>query len=178
MPVMITLNKIRAVSLDNGAWKKVYESHKHLGADTDFPLSSVLDSNGLYDTLLCFSVLPRYIKIPKHFAIWCAWDVQHLMMDNRSIDALDVAERYLGGDATREELEEAIEDAFEAASNARDVANASEHEHEHANAAYAAAFAVRSADNHLNAAYAAATYAAISHDSNQKQASKLREMLD
>jgi hypothetical protein len=38
------------------------------------------------------------------FAVWCARQVQHLMKDSRSIAALDVAERFANGQATKDEL--------------------------------------------------------------------------
>jgi len=38
------------------------------------------------------------------FAVWCARQVQHLMDDQRSINALDVAELHINGFATNEEL--------------------------------------------------------------------------
>jgi hypothetical protein len=38
------------------------------------------------------------------FAVGCARKVQHLMKDQQSIDALDVAERYANGNATEDEL--------------------------------------------------------------------------
>ena len=38
------------------------------------------------------------------YAVWCARQVQHLMTDQRSIDALDVAERYANGLANENEL--------------------------------------------------------------------------
>jgi hypothetical protein len=38
------------------------------------------------------------------FAVWSARQVQHLMADSRSINALDVAEQYSHGNATKEEL--------------------------------------------------------------------------
>lgn len=38
------------------------------------------------------------------FAVWCARQVQHLMIDPRSIAALDVAERYARGEASADEL--------------------------------------------------------------------------
>jgi len=43
-------------------------------------------------------------KTLRLFAVGCARKVQHLMKDQRSIDALDVAERYANGDATEDEL--------------------------------------------------------------------------
>lgn len=48
------------------------------------------------------------------FAVKCARRVQHLMTDKRSIHALDVAERYANGDASREELNAAVASAREA----------------------------------------------------------------
>ena len=40
----------------------------------------------------------------RHFAVWCARQVQHLMTDQRSLAALDVAERYAEGQATAKQL--------------------------------------------------------------------------
>lgn len=40
----------------------------------------------------------------RRFAVWSARQVQHLMTDERSVNALDVAERYADGAATDEEL--------------------------------------------------------------------------
>jgi hypothetical protein len=38
------------------------------------------------------------------FAVWCARQVQHLLTDPRSVNAIDVAERYANGEATDEDL--------------------------------------------------------------------------
>lgn len=43
-------------------------------------------------------------KTLRLFAVGCARRVQHLMTDQRSLDALDVAERYANGNATKNEL--------------------------------------------------------------------------
>ena len=48
------------------------------------------------------------------FAVWCARQVQHLMTDQRSLDALDVAERHANGQATDEELSAARDAAWAA----------------------------------------------------------------
>jgi len=40
----------------------------------------------------------------REFALWCAERVRSLMTDERSTSALDVAARYLRGEATDEEL--------------------------------------------------------------------------
>lgn len=49
------------------------------------------------------------------FAVWSARQVQHLMTDPRSINALDVAERHVHGQATDEELSASWEAAKKAA---------------------------------------------------------------
>lgn len=57
------------------------------------------------------------------FAVWCARQVEHLMTDERSIAALDVAERFAAGDATKDELAAAWDAAWDAARDAaRDAA--------------------------------------------------------
>lgn len=84
-------------------------------------------------------------KTLRLFAVKCARQVQHLMTDERSINALDVAERYANGLATAEELAAAraaawaAEAAAEAAA-ARAAAEAAAWAAEGA-AAWAAAFA-------------------------------------
>jgi hypothetical protein len=166
MPVMITLNKIRAVSPCVAGWEKVLKAHKYLGMDTEFPLSSVLYSNNLYDTLWCFYVLPEHIEIPKRFALWCARDVQHLITDEICINVLDVAERYLDGNATGEELEAAV-NAANACYDAVAVAVAA-----------AVACAVLRAAYACYAADAAARVVYDDDDMRKRQINKLREMLD
>ena len=52
------------------------------------------------------------------FAVGCARKVQHLMADQRSINALDVAERYANGLASDEDLASAKKAAWEAAREA------------------------------------------------------------
>ena len=53
-------------------------------------------------------------KTLRLFAVRCARLAQHLMKDQRSINALDVAERYANGLATAEELEIARVEAWAA----------------------------------------------------------------
>jgi len=59
----------------------------------------------------------------RRFAVWSARQVQHVMTDDRSLNALDIAERYANGDATDEELADARAAAC-AAAYAADAADA------------------------------------------------------
>jgi hypothetical protein len=110
------------------------------------------------------------------FAVWCARQVQHLMADQRSIDALDVAERYANGFATDDELAAAKSAAYAvaaapAANAARDAADAArDAARDAADAAADAAYAARDAAHAVAAAWGAALYAA-----KEQQAAWLRE---
>jgi len=67
---------------------------------------SILASNGIEDAiwaLCCIENAGRDRDI-RLFAVWCARQVEHLMTDQRSKDALDVAERHANGLATDGEL--------------------------------------------------------------------------
>ena len=117
-----TLNKIREHQPCADWWEKLL---KHLGktkAD-DEPLSllTILDSHGLDDALWCLRAVDGYRKEIMLFAVWCARQVQHLMTDKRSIDALDVADRFASGQATSDELYAAWDAARDAATDARDA---------------------------------------------------------
>ena len=114
--ITTTLNRIRAHGPCAEFWAKLL---KHLGktqADDDpLPFETILESNGLYDALWCCRTEPQHAREWRLFAVWCARQVQHLMTDQRSIDALDVAERHAIGQATDAELETARAAAWDAA---------------------------------------------------------------
>ena len=103
-----TLNAIRSKSPCSEGWKKLL-AHLGKSAADDEPLSllTILDSNGLDDAIWCLRAVTGHDKEIRLFAVWCARQVQHLMADQRSVNALDVAERFANGDATEEELEAA-----------------------------------------------------------------------
>jgi len=100
-----TLNKIRSHSPCENGWKKLL---KHLGKaapdDEPLPLLTILNSNGLEDAVWCFRAIEGFDREIRLFAVFCARRVQHLMTDQRSLTALDVAERFANGLATEEEL--------------------------------------------------------------------------
>jgi len=103
-----TLNKIREHEPCTDGWKKLLT---HLGKteadDEPVSLLTILDSNGLDDALWCLRAVEGYDKEIRLYAIWCARQVQYLMTDQRSLDALDVTERYANGRATEVELKAA-----------------------------------------------------------------------
>ena len=118
-----TLNAIRSKGPCSEGWKKLLTNLGKTAAD-DEPLSliTILDSNGLDDALWCLRAVTGHDKEIRLFAVWCARQVQHLMKDPRSINALDVAERFANGDATKEELEAAFAEAWAAANSEANAA--------------------------------------------------------
>jgi hypothetical protein len=119
-----TLNKIRENEPCADGWEQLLRTLGKTKAD-DEPLSliTILDSNGLDDALWCLRAVDGYEKEMRLYAVWCARQVQHLMTDKRSLDALDVAERFAYGEATKDELADAEDAAWAAArSVARDTA--------------------------------------------------------
>ena len=167
-----TLNAIRKHEPCTNGWQKLLTYLGKTKAD-DEPLSiaTILDSNGLDDALWCIRAVDGYDKEIRLFAVWCARQVQHLMKDQRSIDALDVAERYANGETTEAELK----DAWNAARAAARLA------------ARAAAWAA--ADATWEAAWAAAWSATCSaaasaadkdarHEIKKKQEAELRRICE
>ena len=114
-----TLNAIREHAPCADGWKKLLGNLGKSSAD-DEPLSllTILDSNGLDDAIWCLRAATGHDNEIRLFAVWCARQVQHLMKDPRSINALDVAERFANGDATKEALDAASAAAWVAAGDA------------------------------------------------------------
>jgi hypothetical protein len=103
--ITTTLKRIKAHSPCESGWKKLL---KHLGKtkadDAPLTFAVILKSNGLDDALWCCRCEPQYQKEWRLFAVWCVRQQAHLLTDQRSKDALDVAERHALGKATDEEL--------------------------------------------------------------------------
>lgn len=160
-----TLNKIRAKSPWESGWKKLLRAKGKTEADDEeFSLLDVLESNGLDDAIWCLRAVDGFDKEKRLFAVWCARQVQHLMKDQRSIAALDVAERFANGEATQDELHTAYAAAATAAAAAAYAAYAADAAY--ATAAAAAAYYAAAA---AAAAAAYATAAAYAEEEKQKQ---------
>lgn len=114
-----TLNEIHDHILRNSCWGELL---RHLGKtqadDEPLRIAEIVESIGLDDALFCLGAVGGYDREIRLFAVWCARQVQHLIKDPRSLNALDVAERYANGRATIDELY----DASMAALDAMDVA--------------------------------------------------------
>jgi hypothetical protein len=121
--IATTLNRIREHTPCKDGWETLL---RHLGKtqadDEPLPLVTILESNGLDDVLWCLRAVEGHDREMRLYAVACARRVQHLMKDHRSINALDVAERYAEGQATDKELEVALATADAAAAVARDAA--------------------------------------------------------
>ena len=94
------------------------ESYIRFAHKDQISLLSILESNGLDDALWALRCVPGVDRDARLFAVWCARQVQHLMGDARSVNALDVAERFADGAATSEELDAAQDAAWNAARSA------------------------------------------------------------
>ena len=171
-----TLNAIRDHHPCAYGWKKLLANLGKTAADDDLlSLITIIDSNDLDDALWCLRAVSGYDKEIRLFAVWCARQVQHLMTDQRSVDALDVAERFANGDATKEELDA----AWAASGSAARAASGSAARAAAGDAARAAARAASgsAAWDAARAAARAAAWSAARAAARAAQETKFREML-
>ncbi len=173
MTYYTTLNKIRDHYPCVDGWEKLLRNLRKTQADDEqLSIITILNSNGIEDAIWCLRTADGIDKDARLFAVWCARQVEHLMPDERSITALDVAERYANAEATDDDLYTA-----RAAASAAAWAAASA-------AAWAAASAAASAaaiaaawdaarDAARAAAWAAARYAASAAASAAARAAAL-----
>lgn len=113
-----TLNKIRECRPcvikkdDDFGFRKLLNYLNKQTSDNDkLSLLTILNSNGLDDALWCLMAVDGYKKEKRLFAVFCAKKVKHLMKDERSLRAIEVAEKYSNEEATEEELEHAANEA-------------------------------------------------------------------
>ena len=115
-----TLAEIKAAGPCQDRWRHALRNPavKKICADTPITVRQIVETVGLNDALWCLRAMPGHDDKWRFFAVSCARRVQHLMLDPRSVAALDVAERYALGQATDEELAAASDAARDAASDA------------------------------------------------------------
>lgn len=110
-----TLNKIRSCRPCADGWAKLLAYLGKTSADDEpLPFHVILTSNGLSDALWCCRSTPEYNKEWRLLAVNYARNVQHLMADPRSINAINVAEKFANGLATEIELAAAQSAAWSA----------------------------------------------------------------
>ena len=138
--ITVTLAEIKKCSPCAPGWSKVLKANGRDNADLNkrFPVSSILDSNGLNDTLWVLSRLPEYNVLCRKFAWWCAEQVVDKTRDYRVSRCLEVVKRYSEGLATDEELAAAQSAADAAADAAAEAILAAQSAAEAAEAAAAA----------------------------------------
>ena len=174
-----TLNQIRKHSPcgikpnNDGSLSGLLKLMKYLGKDEtdDEPVSitQIIDSNGLDDAIWCLRAVEGRDKEIRLFAVFCARKVQHLMINPKSIRAINIAEKFANGNASAEELEVA-RCAAAAVDDAVVVAAA---------AVAAASVAVVVAAVAAASAYAAASYAkATFRDEQEKELRRVCDALE
>ena len=68
-----TLEKIRGHFPFTGGWERLLKSLGKTKADDEpLHLRTILDSNGLDDTLWCLRVVDGYDREKRLYAVWCA----------------------------------------------------------------------------------------------------------
>ena len=124
MSLQITLAQIKKHSPCADGWRKVLNANGGTNADLNkpFPLSSILDSNGLDDALWALRCLPEYEMLWRKFAWWAATQVADNTTDERVTYCLEVVGRFIEGSASAEELSAAESAAWAAARVAESAA--------------------------------------------------------
>jgi hypothetical protein len=127
-----TLNLLK----ENNACKGGYESLlNHVGIDFDkdkpIPLTTILESNNLNDTLWVLDNAPLEVEGAKilrfYFSAWCARQVlpiyeKEYPNDSRVSDCINTVEAFAKGEATQEDLADARDAAWDATAAAWDAA--------------------------------------------------------
>ena len=118
-----TLNKIRGFDPCQDGWKKLLRNLGKTEPDDDpISLMAIFESNGLDDAVWCLRSVDGIEKDARLFAVWCCRQMQSLLTDDRSTNAIDVAERFANGQSTDEELESAYSAALQAFNDASTMA--------------------------------------------------------
>jgi len=85
-----TINDIRS-------WKPCYDPSEHLPESWQGTALDILNDDSIPFKDRLWVIMRTDLvseRLMRRFAVWCARQVQHLMVDERSIHALDVAEAY------------------------------------------------------------------------------------
>jgi len=109
--ITTTLAKIRAERPCHPGYGKLCRSLggvSKYGKDTPVTFRQIYDILGYEDTLWCLCAIDeKWSGLLRHYAVDNVEDVRHLLTDERSLSALRVARRFVDGEATDEELNDA-----------------------------------------------------------------------
>lgn len=96
-PITITLNTIKQHEPSYDWWMKVLKANGGINADFDkpFPVSSILYSNDLDDTLWMLRCLPDHDLLWRQFVAWCALRHADKIKPYCSKDDYDLIFNYL-----------------------------------------------------------------------------------
>ena len=103
---------------DEGRESYIHHAHKE-----PVPIISILETNGLDDAIWALRCVKNADRDIRLFGVWCVRQVQHLMEDQRSCDALDMSEQFANGKASAEALAAACDAACDAAGDAARAAS-------------------------------------------------------
>lgn len=99
-----TLDDIKKHNPCESGWKKLLKSLGKTESDSEkLSFKSILESNGLEDSLWCLRALKDNDKEIRLFAVWCARQVEHLDKSGVSERTNDMTERFTNSEATQEE---------------------------------------------------------------------------
>ena len=168
---MTTLNKIRSHSPPADIWDRLLNHlGKTTGDDQPLPIIKIIDRCGFDDALWCLRAVDDHCTEIRLYAVWCARRTKNRMKDHRSATVIHVAERFLNGLATHEELIFSCQQATAAAK----AADAEDNEdYASADASWAALNAARAALGCVDAvvsATARAADAARANDADERAA--------
>ena len=136
MQITTTLAALRKHGACIYGYNKLVSSLKGIPFDPDretyirfaskeiIPLSYILQSNGLDDALWALRASNASDRDMRLYAVWFARQGEHLLIDQRSKNAINVAEMFANGLCSREELAAAWAAAWAAASDAARAARA------------------------------------------------------
>ncbi len=109
--------KLLTIDLIN-SWNPCYKAEKVLPIDWSGTILDLLDKKEIPFKDRLWAIMRTELvseKLMRLFAVWCARQVQHLMNDERSLKALDVAEKFANGLVSSEKLDAARAAARDAA---------------------------------------------------------------
>jgi len=118
--VMVTLNQIKRKDLSADGWRKLLKVNggRKVDFSKEFPLSSMLDTHDLNDTLSCCKRIPEHRPLMIKFEIFCVKNTIKCTKDKRVHKCLNTIEKYLKGKVPLEELRDAIKHSHDAFSYA------------------------------------------------------------